>query len=324
MPPSLPETSTEPSKTRDIDLVTETEPEAVEEAQISEATQSSAVQVSTSDPHPAKSHRRTPSGTSSPKFTMPEIDNEVLQERLRKRIEELRAARKADGPDGKTVRSRQELIEQRRKKEEQRKAAIKAQREKEKEDEARRREEQLRGSGSPLSTDIFSPRSRSPPASNNYSFSRLKFQDGSAADASLTTLQDPKKRKGPQDTKTALQAAQAKQSRLAGFDANKRADIASKDMWLNANKRAHGERVRDDTSLLKKTLKRQEGRKARSEKQWNERQENVVKGREMKQKKRDANLQKRKEDKGGKKKGAGKPGAKKKKNRPGFEGRFKA
>jgi len=39
-------------------------------------------------------------------------------------------------------------------------------------------------------------------------------------------------------------------------------------MWLNAKKRAHGERVRDDTSLLKKALKRQESAKKKSEKEW--------------------------------------------------------
>ena len=262
------------------------------------------------------------SGTSSPRLNLPNIDSEALQDRLRARLAELRTARKADGPDGKTPKSRQELLDQRRKKEEQRKAHKKELRRKAKEEESRKQEERLRGSGSPLSTDIFSPRPRDE-STNNFSFSRLAFDDGSAPDASLTNLQDARKRKGPQDTRTALQAAEAKQQRLSGLDAEKRADIAEKDLWLNAKKRAHGERVRDDTSLLKKALKRQEKRKGKSAGEWKEREQAVVKGKEMKQKKREANLAKRKEEKKkGKPKGGG--AGKKGKGRPGFEGRFKA
>lgn len=264
------------------------------------------------------------SGTSSPKIHLPNIDQAELQERLRKRIEELRARRKADGDGGKPARSRQELLEQRRKKEEQRKAHKKELRRQAKEDEANKREEQLRGSGSPLSTDVFS-RASPRPQENSFSFSRLAFEDGTAADASLTELHDPRKRKGPQDPRTALQAAEKKQARLSGLDAVKRADIDEKDMWLNAKKRAHGERVRDDTSLLKKALKRKEKDKNKSEKAWNERNATVVQGKQMKDKKREANLMKRRDEKGSKKGGkkpAGKTG--KKKPRAGFEGRFKA
>lgn len=269
------------------------------------------------------------SGTSSPRLNLPNIDSEALQDRLRTRIEELRNQRKADGPEGKNPKSRQELLDQRRKKEEQRKAHKKELRRQAKEEEDKKQEERLRGSGSPLSVDIFSP--REPPAKqdNNFSFSRLAFEDGSAPDAGFENLVEAKKRKGPQDTKTALAAAEAKQKRISGYDAEKRADIAEKDLWLNAKKRAHGERVRDDTSLLKKALKRKEKQKGKSEKEWKDREDAVVKGKQMKDKKREANLKARSEMKGkkGKKatKGAGgKPGGGKKGGRPGFEGRFKA
>lgn len=273
--------------------------------------------------------REPPSGTSSPKLQLPDIDQAQLQERLRQRIEELRAKRKADGPDGKPVKSRQDLLEQRRKKDEQRKAAKKEQRRKAKDEEAQKQEAQLHGSGSPLSHEMSG--TQSPTPQNNFSFSRLAFQDGSTADANLTTLSDPKHRKGRSDPKTALEAAQNKQKRIAGYDAVKQADIAEKDVWLNAKKRAHGEKVRDDTSLLKKALKRKEKDKSKSETAWQERVDAVVHGKEMKQKKRDKNLAKRREEKGGKKgKGKGKGGAPAKKSggkgksRPGFEGRFKA
>ncbi|GAB7352624.1 hypothetical protein MBLNU459_g2998t2 [Dothideomycetes sp. NU459] len=251
-------------------------------------------------------------------FKLPEIDSEELQARLRARIEELRARRKADGPSGQPAKSRQELLDARRKKEEARKQHKKELRLKAKQEEERQNNERLRGSGSPLSTDIFSPR---PIDENNFSFGRVAFEDGEA-DASLSSIAEHRKKKGPQDAKTALAAAEKKAARLAGYDESKRADIAEKDLWLNAKKRAHGERVRDDQSLLKKALKRKEQIKAKSSREWNDRIESVKHGKEMKQKKREDNLAKRKEDKGSKKgKGAKKGGAKK--GRPGFEGKFK-
>jgi len=89
-------------------------------------------------------------------------------------------------------------------------------------------------------------------------------------------------------------------------------------MWLHAKKRAHGEHVRDDTNLLKKTLKRQQGQKKKSEREWTERVEGVQKAQHARQKRRNDNLAKRKEEKGAKT-----GGGNKKVKRPGFEGSFK-
>jgi hypothetical protein len=155
--------------------------------------------------------------------------------------------------------------------------------------------------------------------SNNFGFGRVAFGDGAQADASLTTITEQRHHKGPADPATALKAAQSKKSRLSGLDEAKRAEIEEKDMWLNAKKRAHGERVRDDTSLLKKALKRQESAKKKSEKEWQGRLEGVAKGQEIRQRKREDNLQKRREEKGSK----GKKNKNKKVKRPGFEGSFK-
>ena len=108
------------------------------------------------------------------------------------------------------------------------------------------------------------------------------------------------------------------------MDDSKRADIQEKDLWLNAKKRAHGEKVRDDQNLLKKALKRKEHGKLKSEKEWNERKDGVKKGIESRERKRDENLKKRAEGKGQKGKSKGAQGKGKKKGRPGFEGRFKS
>ena len=260
------------------------------------------------------------------------IDQDELRARLQKRVAELRAARKADNPDGTPARTRSELIEMRRKKEEEKKKNKKALRQQAKDEERRQKEEAL-ARGSPL----LSPSGRSPAGAhgqsplsdpaNSFSYGRIAFDNGQAMTASLDFVIDPRKPKGSKDPHNALQIVKKKTDRLNAMDTEKRADIEEKDMWLNAKKRAQGERVVDNTSLLKKALKRKENKKKKSEKEWNERLQSVAQGQATRQKKREDNLAKRKEEKGSKGKGGKKAGSSKKpksKARPGFEGSFKA
>jgi hypothetical protein len=254
-------------------------------------------------------------------------EKEALLARLKAKLEAHRKARNADGLNGQPAKNRQELIEARRLKAEKRKALKKELRQQDKEQSKKAEMEahlaELRGSPS-IGSDMFGSRagSMSPPQSN-FSFGRVAFTDGETASSDLSKLLTNGKKKASSDPKAALQAAEKKQARLNSFDENKRADIEQKDLWLNAKKKVHGEKVRDDTSLLKKTLKRKEKGKAKSEKEWNERKEGISKSQEMKQKKRESNLAKRKEDRGTKGKGkSGKKPAPKKKKRPGFEGSF--
>lgn len=257
---------------------------------------------------------------------------EELKQRLQKRLDELRAARHADGLNGKPARNRQELIEARRQKAEQRKTHKKMLRQKAKEEEQRKNDEAMARRFSPGSSGSFlaSPRSPAESTNNNntndddasYSFGRMVFTDGQQTDHTLSNVRDKPKKQGSQDPATALRAAETKKTRLSSMDETKRTDIEQKDLWLNAKKRAHGERVRDDTSLLKKALKRKESAKRKSEREWKERLDAVKKGQDMRQSKRDENLRKRRDEKGANK---GKKDTKaKKKARPGFEGSFKA
>jgi hypothetical protein len=264
---------------------------------------------------------------TAPKHIKLPTDPELLRARLAARIDALRAARKADGADGVPARNRQELMEVRRKKEEQRRAHKKELRLKAKIEEDARREAALASARDSPASSMLSPLIRSP--DNNFSFGRVAFADGQQMNEDLSLLRDAPKKKGPQDPATALQASENKRLRLAGLDDEKRADIEEKDLWLNAKKKAHGEKVRDDTSLLKKTLKRKEKAKKKSEKEWTERKEGVAKGQAIRQKKREENIQKRKDEKGSKGKGKGKSGGRKvggskgkPKSRPGFEGSF--
>lgn len=274
-----------------------------------------------------------PSATTDAKSTEPKTlkpTAEELKQRLQKRLDDLRAARHADGFNGKPARNRQELIEARRQKAEQRKAHKKELRQKAKEEEQRQKDEAMArrfspgGSGSLLASPRSPAESVGSP-SNNFSFGRVVFADGQHTDASLSSVRDQPKKHGPTDAAAQLKVAEAKKARLSEMDPEKRAELEEKDRWLNAKKRAHGERVRDDTSLLKKALKRKESAKKKSEREWKERLDTVARTKDQRQAKREENLRKRREEKGNKgSKGKKAAGGGKKKARPGFEGSFKA
>jgi hypothetical protein len=273
-------------------------------------TEKSPASPSSIPPSPTFDNPTQPSANTSTSSTIPPAmapkhiklptNPELLKARLAARIEALRTARKADGPDGKPARNRQELMEQRRKKELQRRAHKKELREKARLEEDARREAALASARDSPASSMLSPLIRSP--DNNFSFGRVAFADGQTLASDLSSLREAPKKKGPQDAATALLASEKKRLRIAGLDDEKRADIEEKDLWLNAKKRAHGEKIRDDASLLKKTLKRKEKSKKKSEKEWTERKDGVAKGKS-------------------KGKPAGSKG-KKPKSRPGFEGKF--
>lgn len=254
---------------------------------------------------------------------------EELKQRLQKRLDELRAKRHADGLNGKPARNRQELIEARRQKAEQRKAHKKELREKAKVEEEKKNDEAMARRFSPGGSGSLLASPRSPAesvgsASNSFSFGRVMFTDGQQTDLTGTNVREKPKTHGARDPASQLKAVEAKKARLEEMDPAKRADVEDKDLWLNAKKRAHGERVRDDTSLLKKALKRKETAKKKSAREWRDRIDTVASSKEQRQTKRDENLRKRRDEKGskgGKKKSSS--SGKKKAARPGFEGSFK-
>ena len=259
--------------------------------------------------------------TSTAQPSAPQLQ-EDQKARLQAALEAFRSARTPSNPAKPQPTSRGELLAQRRAQEERRKAEKKAQKAQEKEEAARKQEEEIAkrfspgGSGSLLGSPR-SPIIHSPTAEpTNFSFGRVAFGDGTSLNPDGETSQY--KKKGPQDPRTALAAAQHKQARISGLDAEKRENIESKNMWSSARKRASGEKVKDDTSLLKKALKRHDSQKKKSEHEWSNRQEGVQKGIEIRQKKRNDNLSKRRDEKGGTK---SKKGGKVR--RPGFEGSFK-
>ncbi|KAK5995747.1 hypothetical protein PT974_04165 [Cladobotryum mycophilum] len=256
--------------------------------------------------------------SEKPKHLKIPADTAALKARLAAKIEALRAARKADGPDGKPIRTRQELIESRRVKEAQRKEHKKELRRLARIEESKKREEAL-ASNSP---GVMSPAVGIDDSTGGFSFGRVAFADGAQMSHDLSYFLSKGKKKGPSDPKTALLKVQNQKKRLEELDEEKRKDITDKEAWLTARRRIEGEKIRDDETLLKKAVKRKETTKKKSEKAWKERSSGVAQAQRERQKKREENIKQRRDDKllhrsGKKKKG----GAKKKKGgRPGFEG----
>ena len=252
--------------------------------------------------------------SNKPKQIKLPVDTTEARERLRAKLEAMRAARKAPGTGDRPVRSRKELMEQRRQKEAERKDRKKELRHQAKLEEEQKREEALAAN---------SPLAMSPPAEvdeTTLSFGRVAFNDNTQLSHDLSYVLSRDKKKGPSDPKTALLKLQNQKKRLDNMDSEKRQDVEDKEAWLTARRRAEGEKVRDDESLLKKAVKRKERQKSKSEKAWEERSQGVHKAQAAKQKKREENLQKRKDEKLGRKLKLGKKGGKAKGGRPGFEG----
>ncbi|KAL7951219.1 SURF6 domain-containing protein [Trichoderma barbatum] len=258
--------------------------------------------------------------SEKPKHIKIPADTTALRARLAAKIEALRAARKADGTNGKPIRTRQELIEARRAKEAKSKAHKKELRQLAKEEAQKKREETL-ASNSP---GVMSPNISLDDASGGFTFGRVSFGDGSQMSHDLSYILNRNKKKGPSDPKTALLKVQNEKKRIGELADEKRKDIEEKESWLNARRRVEGEKIHDDEALLKKAVKRKEVAKKKSEKAWKERATGVAQAQHERQKKRENNIKQRREDKllrrSGKKKKGG--AAKKKGGRPGFEGSF--
>ncbi|KAL2015806.1 hypothetical protein VTK56DRAFT_4722 [Thermocarpiscus australiensis] len=262
--------------------------------------------------------------SEKPKYLKIPADTTQLRARLEAKLTALRAARKADDPNGKPIRTRQDLIEARREKQAQRKAHKKEMRRLAKEEEERKREEALASArNSPGLSPLFEQDDDRD--ANHFAFGRLAFSDGTQLSHDLSYEKNPNsaKKKGPSDPKTALLKLEAQKKRIAGMDEDKRKEVLEKETWLAARRRAEGAKVHDNESLLKKALKRKEKAKKKSEREWKERARGVETAIKERQRKREENIRKRREEKLAGKAGKKNKGVQtRKKNRPGFEGGF--
>ena len=103
------------------------------------------------------------------------------------------------------------------------------------------------------------------------------------------------------DPKSTLQSIQKQKEQLKKLElkgeTSKVNQLEEKSAWTKALDKAEGVKVKDDESLLKKSIKKQEQRKKSSAKKWDARKEGVEKRKNDKIQKRNENISKRKKDK---------------------------
>lgn len=106
--------------------------------------------------------------------------------------------------------------------------------------------------------------------------------------------------------KKLLAKAEAKEQSLKVLkekDAERTRQLEERLNWKRAMGKARGDKVKDDPSLLKKTLKRKEQQKRSSKKKWGTRKAQELKRMEQKQEKRQRHIKERQEAKKAKKMG---------------------
>jgi len=119
-------------------------------------------------------------------------------------------------------------------------------------------------------------------------FSKFDFKD------EIKSSKDPKKNLDPQ---AALNKLKKNKEKIKMWEDKGRSDKASKIenniAWDNALKKAQGEKVKDDVTLLKKSIKKQKQIKSSSKKKWEKRADEVKSKESAFVEKRETNLNKR-------------------------------
>jgi hypothetical protein len=232
-----------------------------------------------------------------------------LRARLAARISQARIARKAIGTAVPGApQTREAILQARAKRKAKVEEKIRAKKQQQKSEEVKHEEE------SSSDDEIME---------TGLTFGRVMIND-TEIDAGKGEIKNVKRKKGPSDAKGRLGHLVAREERLSKMDPEKAGKAIENDRWHHALLSARGEKVKDDMSLLKKTIARREREKKKSKREWDERTAKVEKGKEDRQRKREENIAKRREEKGTKKGGkkvavkTKKPLVKKK--RPGFEG----
>ena len=121
----------------------------------------------------------------------------------------------------------------------------------------------------------------------HFSFSRFDF-------SGVTT--EPESKKTKKNYKALLAKAEAKEKKLQEMvaeDEEKGGALEEKKRWCKAVKMARGEKVKDDPSLLRKTMKRLEKKKQSNTRKWKERVRGEQERREAREKRRKQNIKER-------------------------------
>ena len=213
-------------------------------------------------------------------------NREELQERLKKKMEELRGSY---GPNDK----------KKAKKLKRRMAAL------DKEKEGKELKQKLmqiginagkKGSTIGKEAEAMGAKMTKPgvKTENGVVFSKFDFQE-----------MEKEKKRLSLDPATALKKIQKSKEKVKLWESKGKSDkarnIENNIAWENATAKAMGEKVKDDETLLKKAIKKKQQIKGSKKKKWESRVESVESKKAGKQSKREENISKRKKEKKDKK-----------------------
>lgn len=120
--------------------------------------------------------------------------------------------------------------------------------------------------------------------------------------ANLGKKQHKKQEKDPKKLLKKFEEQKDKLQKLEeSGEIEKVTEIKEKTAWKNALAKAEGVKIKDDPTLLKKSVKKKEQKQRSSKKKWEKRQQGVQKAKEERQQKRTENIEKRKKEKKNKK-----------------------
>ncbi|XP_060810577.1 surfeit locus protein 6 homolog [Amyelois transitella] len=122
-------------------------------------------------------------------------------------------------------------------------------------------------------------------------FSKFDFANDNRKERHKTRENDPRKLLDD------LQQQQEKIRHLEETESSKAKEIKEKVAWKTVLQKAEGQKVKDDPTLLKKSIKRMEQQKKQSKKQWENRIKSVEQKKDERQKKRKENIGKKKKEK---------------------------
>lgn len=148
-----------------------------------------------------------------------------------------------------------------------------------------------------------SPRQQKPILNKNGSIVYSKF-DFSVDDVdkklNKKKSKNPTANVKPKDYKKLVQKLQEKKEKFNELKESKPDEavkVETEDKWRNVLDKASGVKVKDDISLLKKSIKRVEKKKEKSKKEWNDRVKSVEQRQKIAQEKRQKNIDERKQKK---------------------------
>ncbi|KAH7316101.1 hypothetical protein KP509_21G078600 [Ceratopteris richardii] len=230
---------------------------------------------------------------------------EELRERLRKRMEELRAKRNADAAAATARKARNWKDEKKKQnaRSQKRSIGVAAQHTTTQPAETHKKQKlaHVGGMAENVEKEIGDK-------NNTFEFGRVKMGLGSEVNG------QSKKRRRESKEKLLVKATKLQQQMQ---DPENGEDVRLKHTWNAALSRSSGEKVYDDPGLLKQSVKREKLKRQKSSKKWGQRKETVNQLIDAKQQTRQEHIKERKQQKLERKMAK----REKKLLRPGFEGR---